>query len=119
MHIRNVLALLALPAGIIGYMLGAALIGAIPVPDPVHGFLVAFGPLLVAGLCAMPFVIPFFDHMAKRDLANAPGRQGGLEGRTSDPEGRQGGLEGRTPDPDARTRDPKRHTPDPKRRRGA
>ena len=90
MHIRNILAVLALPAGVLGYMLGVAVMGAIPVPDPIHGFLVAFGPLLVAGLCAMPFVIPFFDHMAKRDLANAPGRQGTPEADAAEPKRRRG-----------------------------
>ncbi|MEI7742793.1 MAG: hypothetical protein WCK58_03460 [Chloroflexota bacterium] len=79
----NVLALLAIPAAVLGYALGVVIMTAIPAPDAIHGFLVAFGPLLVAGLCVLPMIIPFFDRMAKRDLAAAPGRQ---PGATAEPE---------------------------------
>jgi hypothetical protein len=31
---------------------------------------VLFVPLLIAGLCMMPFIIPFLDRKAKQDLAD-------------------------------------------------
>ncbi len=33
------------------------------------GVIVLFVPLLVAGLCMLPLLIPFFDRKAKQDLA--------------------------------------------------
>lgn len=74
-YLPEALLILAAPVGVAGYLLGGAIMGAIPAPEPIHGFLVAFGPLLVAGICILPLLIPFFDRMAKRDLAAAPSRQ--------------------------------------------
>ena len=45
--------------------MSAAVLEALGAPD----FLILVAPLFVAGLCVVPFVIPFFDRMAKRDLA--------------------------------------------------
>lgn len=65
----TLLLILAVPAGIIGYALGAWVISALPLADGVQDALALFVPLLVAGLCMLPFIIPTFDRMAKRDLA--------------------------------------------------
>jgi hypothetical protein len=65
----RLLALLSLPAGALGYVLTSALIGQLGAPDALEGVLQLFLPLLVAGLCMAPFLLPFFDAMAKRDLA--------------------------------------------------
>jgi hypothetical protein len=40
------------------------------------GYLILlFVPLFVAGLCMVPFLIPLFDSMAKRDLAAIQARR--------------------------------------------
>ena len=63
-----ILLVLALPAGILGYTLGAAVVSALPLPEVAEGVIVMFVPLLVGGLFMLPFIIPLFDRMAKRDL---------------------------------------------------
>ena len=68
-HLPTVLALLSLPAGIVGYGLGVQLITLLDIPEPAGGLLRLFVPLLVGGLLMVPFLAPFFDRMAKRDLA--------------------------------------------------
>lgn len=65
----RLLLLLAIPAGIGGYALGVAVISAIPLDDEVEAVLILTVPLFVAGLCMVPFLIPSFDRMARRDLA--------------------------------------------------
>lgn len=60
---------LAVPAAILGYAAGLWIISILPVSADVQETLAIFAPLFVAGLCMLPFVIPFFDRMAKRDLA--------------------------------------------------
>ena len=62
------LAILSLPAGTIGYGVAVAVLSALPVPDGLAGLLLIFVPLLVAGLCMIPFLAPLIDRMAKRDL---------------------------------------------------
>ena len=59
--------------GAIAYAVAAAVLGALGAPD----FLILVVPLFVAGLCIVPFVIPFFDRMAKRDLAAHRAQQAG------------------------------------------
>ena len=61
----KVLAILALPAAAIGYFVTAAILDGLGAPD----FLLLIAPLFVAALCMVPFVLPLFDQMAKRDLA--------------------------------------------------
>jgi len=68
-HLPTVLVVLALPAGIVGYAIGATLMSAISLPAGLGGILTLFVPLFIGGLFMVPFVIPFFDRMAKRDLA--------------------------------------------------
>ena len=66
---QKLLAILALPAGLVGYLVSAAIITNLDLPDAIAGVLAFVGPVFVAGLCMAPFVIPLFDTMAKRDLA--------------------------------------------------
>ena len=61
----KLLAILALPAAAIGYAVTAAVLDGWGAPD----FLLLIAPLFVAALCMVPFVLPLFDQMAKRDLA--------------------------------------------------
>ena len=65
----KVLAVLSLPAGIIGYLVTGALLSGLPLETGLGDALQLFVPLLVGGLCMAPLLIPFFDQMAKRDLA--------------------------------------------------
>jgi len=67
-YLPNILFALSLPVGMLGYGLGVTLVTTL-LPDQANGVLVLFIPLFIAGLCMMPFVIPFFDRKAKRDLA--------------------------------------------------
>lgn len=65
----NVLVVLALPAGFAGYLIGIQVMAALPLPEDAKGILVVFVPLFVAGLCMLPFIVPFLDRRAKQDLA--------------------------------------------------
>ena len=66
----TVLAILSLPAAAIGYAVTAAILtSALPSNEGLGGVLLIFVPLFVAGLCMVPFLIPYLDRMAKRDLA--------------------------------------------------
>jgi hypothetical protein len=65
----NVLVVLALPAGFAGYLIGVQVVSALPLPEDAKGVLVVFAPLFVAGLCMLPFIVPFLDRRAKQDLA--------------------------------------------------
>ena len=65
----TLLAILSLPAAAIGYAVSAAiLMSALPSNEGLGELLLIFVPLFVAGLCMVPFLIPFVDRMAKRDL---------------------------------------------------
>ena len=65
----TLLLILAVPAGLLGYAVGVRIIEALPLPSGVQETLTLFAPLFVAGLFMLPFIAPFFDRMAKRDLA--------------------------------------------------
>ena len=71
----TLLLLLSFPAGAIGYVVSSQLFAALALPEPALTFLVLFGPLLIAGLVMVPFLIPFFDRKAKEDLAAHRRRQ--------------------------------------------
>ena len=64
----TLLAILSLPAAAIGYAVTATILTSALPRDGLAELLVIFLPLLVAGLCMVPFLIPFVDRMAKRDL---------------------------------------------------
>jgi hypothetical protein len=65
----TLLAILSLPAAVIGYAVTAAVLtSALPSSEGLGGLLLIFMPLFVAGLCMVPFLVPLLDRMAKRDL---------------------------------------------------
>jgi hypothetical protein len=63
----TILLVFALPAGAVGYFVGARVLEAV-LPAGLEG-LVPFAALLIAGLAMLPFLIPFVDRKAKQDLA--------------------------------------------------
>ena len=65
----TMLAILALPAGAIGFVLASAILSRLAIPVGIRDLLYLFVPVFVAGLCMVPFLRPKFDRMAKRDLA--------------------------------------------------
>jgi hypothetical protein len=65
----TLLAILALPAGAIGYAIASAILTGLALPDGARDVLLLIVPLFVAGLFMVPFLLPTFDRMAKRDLA--------------------------------------------------
>jgi hypothetical protein len=67
--IPTILLALSLPAGALGYAIAARVLAALPLPADLEGFVVLFGPLFIAGLVMLPFLVPFFDRKAKQDLA--------------------------------------------------
>ena len=68
-HLPTIMLILSAPAGILGYAVGAWLVASLSVPADVNGIFILFVPLFLAGLFMLPFLIPFFDHKAKADLA--------------------------------------------------
>ena len=73
-YLPTILLVLALPVGVLGYALGARLV-AVLLPEQSLGLLGLFVPLLIAGLCMLPLLIPFFDRKAKQDLADYRAQQ--------------------------------------------
>lgn len=65
----TLLAILSFPAAVIGYAVTAAILtSALSSMEGLGGLLLIFVPLFVAALCMVPFLIPYLDRMAKRDL---------------------------------------------------
>lgn len=62
----TILLALSLPVGLVGWFVGSALVQAILPGD--SGIVALFVPLLIAGLCMVPFLIPWLDRRAKADL---------------------------------------------------
>jgi hypothetical protein len=62
------LAILSLPAAAIGYFVSRAILSSLPLPSGLADLVIAFVPLLIAGLCMVPFIAPLLDRQAKRDL---------------------------------------------------
>jgi hypothetical protein len=71
----KLIAVLALPAGAIGYAVTASILSGLDLGEGMRNALLLFVPLFVAGLCMVPFFIPLFDAMAKRDLAEIQARR--------------------------------------------
>jgi hypothetical protein len=67
-YLPNILLVLSLPAGLFGYALGVFLVRTLA-PSLANSIVVLFVSLFVAGLCMVPFLIPFIDRKAKQDLA--------------------------------------------------
>jgi len=68
MRSPTILLILSMPAGILGYLLGIRIIESLPLPEGLDEILLLFGPLFIAGLCMLPFLVPFFDRKATEDL---------------------------------------------------
>jgi hypothetical protein len=80
----TVLAILSLPAAAIGYAATVAVLNGLDLPSGVGDVLLIFLPLFVAALCMVPFLLPLFDRMAKRDLEAHRAQQATSEGATRD-----------------------------------
>ena len=80
----NILLILSLPAGMVGYWVGVQVVSAV-LPDMALGIVMLFVPLLVAGLFMLPFLVPFIDRKAKQDLAAYRSRQASEEDRSDSP----------------------------------
>src|SRR3954467_2530679 len=65
-NLPTILLAASLPAGLIGYLLGGRLVAAVA---PGATLVELFVPLFIAGLCMMPFLVPWLDRRAKADLA--------------------------------------------------
>jgi hypothetical protein len=96
-HLPVILAVLSLPVGLAGYLAGGWLLRALA-PSLADGILVIFVPLLVAGLCMAPFLVPFIDRRAKADLAAIQARRAAEEASAA-----AGADSGDSPKPSART----------------
>ena len=68
-------AILGLPAGAVGYLVTSSVLSGLDLADGARNLLLMLVPLFVAGLCMLPFYIPLFDSMAKRDLAAIQARR--------------------------------------------
>ena len=71
---RVVLLVLAFPVGLAAYLITGSLLTSAGLAGAAGGLLLVFLPLLVAGLCALPLLIPFVDWKAKQALADRPGQ---------------------------------------------
>ncbi len=67
-HLPTILLVLSFPAGAIAYALTVQVLTAM-LPGQSNDVLILLVALFVAGLVMLPFLIPFFDRKAKRDLA--------------------------------------------------
>jgi len=85
-YVPEILLVLALPAGAVGYAIGGWLMSMVALPASLQDLALLFVPLLIGGLCMLPFLIPFFDRKAKQDLAAHRASQAG-----SDPEAKPKG----------------------------
>ncbi len=63
-----ILAILSLPAAVIGYAVASRSCRPCGLPKGLAELVLIFVPLFIAGLCMVPFLTPLVDRMAKRDL---------------------------------------------------
>jgi hypothetical protein len=82
----TILAILSLPAAAIGFAVSTAVLSSMSLPEGLAQPLILFVPILVAGLCMVPFVAPALDQMAKRDLAAHRAAQAAAETDDANPE---------------------------------
>jgi len=83
-HLPVILAAASLPVGLAGYLAGGWLLRALA-PSLGDGVLMIFVPLLGAGLCMAPFLVPLIDRRAKADLAAIQARRTAEEAAGVDP----------------------------------
>ena len=81
-----ILAVLSLPAAVIGYTVAVAVLSALGLPKGLEELALIFVPLFVAGLCMVPFIAPLVDRTAKRDLAAHRAAQAAGESPPADPD---------------------------------
>jgi hypothetical protein len=81
-----ILAVLSLPAAVIGYTVTAAILSGLGLPAGIEELALIFVPLFVAGLCMVPFIAPLVDQMAKRDLAAHRAAEAAAEPPPPEPE---------------------------------
>ena len=81
-----ILAVLSLPAAVIGYTVAVAVLSAVGLPKGIEELVLLFVPLFVAGLCMVPFIAPLVDRMAKRDLAAHRAAQAAADRAPADPD---------------------------------
>jgi len=86
----TILALLALPAGAIGYFVTASILSGMALPDGARDLLLLIVPLFVAGLCMAVLLLPRFDEMAKRDLATIRAQRAAESEAATDEDGPAG-----------------------------
>jgi len=85
----TILLILSLPAGALAYAMTVRVLDALL---PGQAALTLFVPLFVAGLVMLPFLVPFFDRKAKRDLAeHARSLQSATKDDGGAPEGQHDG----------------------------
>jgi hypothetical protein len=83
----TLLAILSFPAAVIGYAVTATILtSALGSNEGLAQLLLIFVPLFVAGLCMVPFLIPYLDRMAKRDLEAHRATTGAAERARPHPE---------------------------------
>ena len=81
-----ILAVLSLPAAVIGYTVAVAVLSALGLPKGIEELVLLFVPLFIAGLCMVPFIAPLVDRMAKRDLAAHRAAQAAADPPPADPD---------------------------------
>ncbi len=65
----TVLAILAIPAGVVGYLVTSAFVSGLALPEGARNAIILIVPLFISGVIMAVFFLPMFDRMAKRDLA--------------------------------------------------
>ena len=81
----TILLVLSFPAGALGYVVAQRVLASLPLPAGAEGFVVLFGPLFIASLVMLPFLVPFFDRKAKADLAEHARSQATSKGSDDPP----------------------------------
>jgi hypothetical protein len=89
-HLPTILLILSLPVGLVAYNAAVGVLQALPLSDQARQLLLVLAPLFFAGLVMVPFIVPFFDRMAKRDLAAHRERQAAEASLDTDPAGEPG-----------------------------
>ncbi len=84
-YLPETLLVLSLPAGALGIAATLYVLSSVA-PDLAHGIVGLFLPLLVGGLFMLPFLVPFFDRKAKRDLAAHRSAQGRTDDTGGEPD---------------------------------
>src|SRR3954452_5375975 len=90
-NVPTILLVLSLPAGLLGYLLGGRLVAAVA---PGSTLVELFVPLFIAGLCMMPFLVPWLDRRAQVDLAASRARRAASPAPPPRPDSGMGDTDG-------------------------